>query len=92
MIIVATISKNSYAPEKIEEIVRAGADVLRFNASHGTPEEYVGHIRPTDPLSIGMIRPMHLTCGHEGVCWGQGTTSMRQTYTTITSNSSSPLR
>ncbi|MBI4836121.1 MAG: hypothetical protein HY817_02580 [Candidatus Abawacabacteria bacterium] len=39
MFIVATISKNSYSPEKIAEIIQAGATVLRFNFSHGTPEE-----------------------------------------------------
>ena len=39
MYIIATISKNSYAAEKIEEILRAGADVLRYNFSHGTPQD-----------------------------------------------------
>lgn len=37
MYIVATISKNSYAPKKIEEILRVGAGVLRYNFSHGDP-------------------------------------------------------
>ncbi len=44
MYIVATISKNSYAPEKIEEIILAGATVLRYNFSHGTPEEMADKI------------------------------------------------
>ncbi len=39
MYIVATISKNSYPAPKIREIIEAGAKVLRFNFSHGTPEE-----------------------------------------------------
>lgn len=39
MYIVATISKNSFTADKIEEIIRAGATVLRYNFSHGTPEE-----------------------------------------------------
>jgi len=39
MYIIATISKNSYAPEKVEEIIRAGAEVLRYNFSHGSPAE-----------------------------------------------------
>jgi pyruvate kinase len=39
MYIVATISKNSYSAEKIEEILRAGATVLRYNFSHGSPAE-----------------------------------------------------
>ncbi|MFA4872804.1 MAG: pyruvate kinase [Patescibacteria group bacterium] len=43
--IVATISKNSYAPEKIEEILLAGADVLRYNFSHGDPAAMVERFR-----------------------------------------------
>jgi len=39
MFIVATISKSSYTADKIEEIIRAGATVLRYNFSHGTPAE-----------------------------------------------------
>lgn len=39
MFILATISKNSYTEDKIEEIIRAGATVLRFNFSHGTPDQ-----------------------------------------------------
>lgn len=39
MFIIATISKNSYPKEKVKEILLAGADVLRYNFSHGTPEE-----------------------------------------------------
>jgi len=39
MYIVATISKNSYPAEKIREIINAGATILRYNFSHGTPDE-----------------------------------------------------
>ncbi len=39
MEIVATISKNSFGADKIEEILLAGATVLRYNFSHGTPQE-----------------------------------------------------
>lgn len=45
MYIVATISKNSYSAEKIEQILKAGAGVLRFNFSHGNPEEMVAKIQ-----------------------------------------------
>ncbi|MFA6098980.1 MAG: pyruvate kinase [Patescibacteria group bacterium] len=45
MYIVATISKNSYPAEKIEEILKAGATMLRFNFSHGTPQDQAGHIQ-----------------------------------------------
>ncbi len=45
MYIVATISKNSYTAEKIEDILTAGAHVLRYNFSHGTPEEVAQKIQ-----------------------------------------------
>lgn len=45
MLIVATISKNSYTADKIEEIVRSGADVLRFNFSHGSPDEMAAKVK-----------------------------------------------
>lgn len=45
MYIVALISISSYAPEKIREIILAGATVLRFNFSHGTPSEMTERIR-----------------------------------------------
>jgi pyruvate kinase len=41
MQIIATISKNSYQPEKIAEIVTAGANILRYNLSHGSPEKQI---------------------------------------------------
>ncbi|MCA9383486.1 hypothetical protein KC909_03910 [Candidatus Dojkabacteria bacterium] len=44
MYIVATISKNSYQADKIREILNAGATVLRYNFSHGTPEQMLEHI------------------------------------------------
>ncbi len=39
MYIVATISKNSYSADKVREIITAGAEVLRYNFSHGSPSE-----------------------------------------------------
>ena len=45
MYIVATISKNSYTADKIEKILEAGARVLRFNFSHGSPEEMTKKIQ-----------------------------------------------
>lgn len=45
MYIVATISKNSYSADKIEKILQAGAQVLRFNFSHGNPEEMTQKIQ-----------------------------------------------
>ncbi|MFA6254773.1 MAG: pyruvate kinase [Patescibacteria group bacterium] len=39
MYIIATISKSSYPANKIEEIITAGATVLRYNFAHGSPQE-----------------------------------------------------
>ncbi|MFA6322671.1 MAG: pyruvate kinase [Candidatus Buchananbacteria bacterium] len=45
MFIVATISKNSYSAEKVKEIILAGATVLRYNFSHGSPEEMIERVK-----------------------------------------------
>ncbi len=37
--IIATLGPATSSPEKIEELILAGVDVFRLNASHGTPEE-----------------------------------------------------
>jgi pyruvate kinase len=39
--IVATLGPATYAPEIIEAIIRAGADALRFNFSHGTHDQHI---------------------------------------------------
>jgi pyruvate kinase len=44
MFIIATISKNSYPKEKVREVLENGARVLRYNFSHGTPDEMAGRI------------------------------------------------
>ncbi len=57
MLIIATISKNSYAPAKIEEIIKAGATILRFNCSHGSPAEMEEHIQIAKEVITRLKRP-----------------------------------
>lgn len=45
MKIIATISEQSYGADSIEEIIRAGADVLRYHFSKQSPEELEQKIR-----------------------------------------------
>lgn len=62
MKIIATISKYSYGADKIEEIIRAGAEVLRYNFSHGTPEELEQKIRTARYVieKLGMRRKVKI--------------------------------
>lgn len=43
--IVATIGPASESEDKIEQLIRAGVNVLRFNTKHNTPEWHAEHIR-----------------------------------------------
>ena len=38
--IIATLGPASESPEVLERLIRAGADVVRLNFSHGTPDEH----------------------------------------------------
>lgn len=43
--IVATIGPASQTEEKLEELIKAGVNVLRFNTKHSTPEWHAEHIK-----------------------------------------------
>ncbi len=53
--IVATLGPASESPEKLRELIEAGVDVFRLNASHG---EWANHAR-----SIVNVRAAALACG-----------------------------
>ncbi|MBI2485151.1 hypothetical protein HYW18_03325 [Candidatus Uhrbacteria bacterium] len=44
MEIIATVSRKTFARDKVREIVDAGATILRYNLSHGEPEENRGKL------------------------------------------------
>jgi len=52
--IVATLGPASAGEATLERLLRAGADVLRFNLSHGTPEEHRANLRRVRRLAAGL--------------------------------------
>jgi pyruvate kinase len=58
--IVATIGPASSSPETLERLVRAGADVLRLNFSHGSHEQHQEVIRASREIAARLDRPIAL--------------------------------
>ena len=56
--IVATLGPATESEEAIDAVLKAGADVLRFNFSHGTAEEHIA--RAERVRRIGMQNNRHL--------------------------------
>ncbi|MFQ5927939.1 MAG: pyruvate kinase [Terriglobia bacterium] len=56
--IVCTIGPSTESPAKLRAIIEAGADVLRLNYSHGTPEEHSGTIRSIRAIAAELGRPV----------------------------------
>ncbi len=58
--IVATIGPASRDAATLERLLRAGADVLRLNFSHGSPEQHLEVIRTARPIAASLDRPLAL--------------------------------
>jgi pyruvate kinase len=58
--IVATIGPASRRPEVLERLLRAGADVLRLNFSHGTHDEHLEVIRSARAIAARLELPLAL--------------------------------
>ena len=58
--IVATIGPASREPEMLERLVRAGANVLRLNFSHGTHAEHAKVVREAREIEKRLGRPLAL--------------------------------
>ena len=43
--ILATLGPATDAPGVLEEVLEAGANVVRINFSHGTPEEHLNRVK-----------------------------------------------
>ncbi|MCH2162140.1 MAG: pyruvate kinase [Phycisphaerales bacterium] len=56
--IVATLGPASSTPEALTSIIEAGADVIRLNLSHATPESHVANIRMIREVERTMARPI----------------------------------
>jgi pyruvate kinase len=58
--IVATIGPASRDPRMLERLVRAGANVLRLNFSHGTHEEHAEVVRAAREIEARLGQPLAL--------------------------------
>ncbi len=58
--IVATIGPASRDPQVLEHLIRAGANVLRLNFSHGTHEEHAQVVRAAREIEARLGRPLAL--------------------------------
>lgn len=56
--IVATLGPASSDPARLEALLRAGADVVRLNLSHGTIEEHLARIATTREVAGRVGRPV----------------------------------
>jgi len=52
--IVATLGPASDSPSTIRELILAGVDVFRLNASYGTHEEHAARVRNIRTLASGL--------------------------------------
>ncbi len=58
--IVATVGPASSDPATLERLLRAGADVLRLNFSHGTHDQHLTVIRTARDIAARLDRPLAL--------------------------------
>jgi pyruvate kinase len=58
--IVATIGPASRSPEVLERLVRAGANVLRLNFSHGSHQEHAEVVRTSREIAHRLNQPLAL--------------------------------
>ncbi len=56
--IVCTIGPATETPAKLREIIQAGADVLRLNYSHGTPEEHNARAQTIRGVAAELGKPV----------------------------------
>jgi len=56
--IVCTIGPATETPAKLREIIEAGADVLRLNYSHGTPEEHNARAQTIRGVAAELGKPV----------------------------------
>ncbi len=56
--IVATLGPTSDTPERVEQLITAGVDVVRLNFSHGTHEEHAARIARVRTAADKLNRPI----------------------------------
>lgn len=53
--IVATLGPGSNTPDTIEQLLQAGADVIRLNFSHGRHDDHAQSVQPATQMLESMI-------------------------------------
>ena len=64
--IIATLGPASESPEMLEKILRAGADVIRLNFSHGTADEHRERARRVREISAKLNRHVAILADLQG--------------------------
>lgn len=64
--IVATIGPASETPEKIEQLIKAGVNVLRFNTKHSTPAWHAEHIKLAQNIADRLEKPVGILLDLQG--------------------------
>ncbi|MBF0560558.1 MAG: pyruvate kinase [Alphaproteobacteria bacterium] len=64
--IIATLGPASSSPEALEALFRAGADVFRFNFSHGTHAEHKARVEMVRDLERAYRRPIAILMDLQG--------------------------
>ena len=64
--IVATLGPATTTPESIEDLIRAGVDVVRLNFSHGTHEEHTARAQLVRELARKVGRVVGILCDLQG--------------------------
>lgn len=64
--ILATIGPASRSPERLRELLEAGADAVRLNMSHGTQGEHAAVIAAVRRLSAELARPVAIVLDLQG--------------------------
>ncbi|MFN3076885.1 MAG: pyruvate kinase [Alphaproteobacteria bacterium] len=64
--IIATLGPASSSPESLEALFRAGADVFRFNFSHGSHDEHRERVRMVRALEEAYRRPIAVLIDLQG--------------------------
>ncbi len=64
--IVATLGPASSSPEKIEALIKAGADVFRLNFSHGSHEDHAARYHTVRTVAAALDRPVGILADLQG--------------------------
>jgi pyruvate kinase len=64
--IVATLGPASSSPEVLEQLLRAGVDVVRLNFSHGTAQDHINRANLVREIALKVGKPVALMADLQG--------------------------